>query len=135
MPRELKIHLLRPTENNILSLSMCGKITENNTSDPELITCKSCSGMYRTNVEWYSQVKNKNMVARAETGEGDLYTRQDLEAGLSRLGWTESMILIVLDDTKLFRNVPLPGEMTSASAWQQTLMGVRTGNHIRGDRR
>lgn len=127
MPRELKIHLLRPDNNEKLGehmhLTMCGIITESSTTDPEVVSCKHCSGAYRTNMEWYSQVKNKAMEARATTGEGDLYTRQDLEAGLVRLGWTTSAVREVLDNTNLFRNVFLATEQPDP--WQLQSMGVR----------
>lgn len=110
MARELKVHLLRPSENNILKLAMCGKITVEMTEDPESVTCKSCSGMYRTNVEWYSQVKNNVLVGRGGAGSGDLYTRSDLESGLRRLGWSESAISQILNNTEIFRDWALPGD-------------------------
>lgn len=124
MARELKVHLIRPVENNITKIAMCGKISENNTDDPEAVSCKSCSGMYRTNMEWYSQVRNRGVAACGQTGEGDLYTRQDLEAGLARLGWTATAIREVLSNTNLFRNVFLHSEIPDP--WQQQAMGVRT---------
>lgn len=124
MARELKIHLLRPSEKGLeTNISMCGIVTENSTTDPEAITCKHCSGFYRTNVEWYSQITNRTIEARGMTGEGDLYTRGDLEAGLSRLGWTAPMIKEVLDKTSLFRNVFLATE--TPDPWRQSQMGVR----------
>jgi hypothetical protein len=122
MTRELKIHMLRPQEDS--NLSMCGITSENMTRDPETVTCKHCSGFYRTNMEWYSQVRNRGVAALGQTGEGDLYTRQDLEAGLARLGWTPTAINEVLSNTKLFRNVFLHSEVPDP--WQQQVMGVRT---------
>ena len=109
--RELKIHMLRPQEGQIMDpyTALCGKITANHgTTDPETVSCKSCSGIYRTNMEWYSQVKNRHMVAKDNTGSGDIYTRQDVEAGLIRLGWREHAIREVLDQTNIFRNICIP---------------------------
>lgn len=123
MARVLKIHLLRPEPfPSETKTSMCGIVTESITQDPELITCQHCSGFYRTNMEWYSQVKNRVVEGRGRSGEGDLYTRQDLEAGLARLGWSDSAIAQVLNFTQLFRNIPLGGD--SLSERQERLMGV-----------
>jgi hypothetical protein len=132
MARELKIHMLRPDYDSVTAL--CGKVTENSTTDPETVSCKSCSGMYRTNMEWYSQVHNRAVEARGQSGEGDLYTRRDLEAGLARLGWSDTMIAEVLNKTSLFRDVFLASE--KPDPWQQEFMGVRVSspNAIRRDR-
>ena len=119
MARELKIHLLR-SETRV---ALCGKVTENSTTDPEEVTCKSCSGMYRTNMEWYSQVRNKAVESRGQSGEGDLYTRSDLEAGLARIGWTKAAIRQVLNETQIFRDVVLAGD--SLDPWEMAKMGVR----------
>lgn len=121
MARQLKTHLLRP--DTMPAISMCGIYTENSTTDPEMISCQHCSGFYRTNMEWYSQITNKTIASRGTTGEGDLYTRGDVEAGLRRLGWTPTMIKEVLDNTPLFRNVFLHSE--TPDPWKQQSMGVR----------
>lgn len=112
MTKALKIHLLRP---DCTSLAMCGKITENSTTDPETISCKTCSGLYRTNMEWYSQLRNKQLETTDVTGKGDIYTRLDVEAGLKRLGWQESAIAELLDKTSVFRNVFLRSEVRRRS--------------------
>lgn len=121
MARVLKTHLLRPDTDP--KISMCGIITENSTDDPELITCQHCSGFYRTNMEWYSQVRNKAVASRTQTGEGDLYTRLDVEAGLLRLGWSTPAIKQLLDNTQIFRNIMIDGE--KVDSWKEALMGVR----------
>ena len=122
--RELKMHLKRD-DSDVLSdySARCGIITENSTDDPEAITCQHCSGFYRTNLEWYSQVKNGALVNRGQTGEGDLYTRSDVEAGLKRLGWSDAAIMQILMNTKIFRDTLLPGD--SVDPWQEQFMGVR----------
>lgn len=105
--RKLKIHLYRDEDT---SLALCGKTTESGSTDHEETSCNTCSGIYSTNMEWYSKIRNRHMVAKAETGEGDIYTRSDLEAGLMRMGWGFTFINEILDNTKLFRNVALDGE-------------------------
>lgn len=113
MARELKMHLYKPDVMPGVPSdyrALCGKVTENGTTDPEQISCNTCSGIYRTNVEWYSQVKNKAVEAVGPTGSGDLYTRQDVEMGLIRLGMTAPAIKVILDKTSLFRNVFLEEE-------------------------
>lgn len=123
--RELKVHLLRPRKKYEPkhNQALCGKITENSTTDAESVSCKSCSGIYRTNMEWYSQVRNKAVESRRQSGEGDLYTRSDLEAGLARIGWTNAAIRQVLNETQVFRDVVLAGD--SLDPWEMAKMGVR----------
>lgn len=128
MPRELKMHLLRPNNNDHLGKSLgwtaCGIITESSTKDPEAVTCKHCSGFYRTNLEWYSQVKNRAVEGRGQTGDGDLYTRSDLEAGLARMGWSMAAIKSILDNTPIFRSGIMPVE--SPDPWVMvSKMGLR----------
>ena len=103
--RERKIHLFK---NDGTLVALCGKVTwDYTTEDPEIISCKSCSGMYRTNMEWYSNVRNKHLESKDATGSGDIYTRQDVEAVLMRLVFREHAIESILDDTKIFRNVSM----------------------------
>lgn len=126
MARELKVHLLREADTVFeVGMALCGKKTENSTEDPETVSCKSCSGMYRTNMEWYSQVRNKAVESRGQSGEGDLYTRSDIEAGLGRLGWSPTMIAEVLDKTSLFRDVYIRTDVVDPWAVANE-MGIRT---------
>lgn len=108
MARKLKLHLLRPDES---VRAMCGKVTESASHDHEQTSCKTCSGMYMTNMEWYSRIRNKHVEPVGDTGEGDIYTRSDLEAGLFRMGWGNIMVTEILDNTKIFRNVAIGREV------------------------
>lgn len=127
MPRELKVHLVRLEEDQkddqylekVKALSLCGIMTENMTNDVEAVSCKTCSGIYRTNVEWYSQVQNGALTSRTNTGSGDIYTRQDLFSGLLRLGWGMTAIREILDNTNIFRDVFLESE-TNPDPWAST---------------
>lgn len=121
MSRQLKTHLYKPeVEVGVPSdyRALCGKVTENGTTDPEQISCNTCSGIYRTNVEWYSQVKNKAVTAKNDTGEGDIYTRGDVESGLMRLGFGYGTITAILNKTTIFRNVSMEEErLARIEAW------------------
>lgn len=53
----MKTHLFRPGE----QITMCGiHIKSFSTTNPALVDCKRCSGMYQTNVEWYRALLVKN---------------------------------------------------------------------------
>ena len=114
--RVLKIHLYRDEDT---SLALCGKTTESGSTDHEETSCNTCSGIYSTNMEWYSKIRNRHMEPKNDTGSGDIYTRSDLEAGLMRMGWGSTFINEILDNTKLFRNVALDREIRLAdNPWE-----------------
>lgn len=124
MTRALKTHMYKPDYEKGDLRALCGKVSENTTSDPEAVSCNTCSGIYRTNLEWYSQVRNKAVEGKGANGDFDLYTRRDIEAGLMRLGWSRAAVFEILTKTHVFRDVILLSE--SPDPWtMENKMGVR----------